>query len=125
MPPNTKHEVDSVKPCEASAYVVDGWIEVEPPYSRRERQAAGISRETEVIVVERFASGYAPAKIARALRVAPVVVQVLLRDDANVRLLRALRRMRARNAIENSGFCRLFAALQPLDSNAESKNPTK
>jgi hypothetical protein len=79
----------------------------------------------EVIVVERFASGYSTAKIARALRVSPVVVQVLLRDPANARILRALRRLRGRNALENSGFCRLLRGLQSLDSVIESKKGRK
>jgi hypothetical protein len=79
----------------------------------------------EVIVVERFASGYSPAKIARALRVSPVVVQVMLRDPANARILRALRRLRVRNTLENSGFCRLLRGLQSLDSVVESKKGRK
>ena len=91
----------------------------------RPRQRAGITREMEVIAMERFASGYSPAKIARALRVSPVVVQVLLRDPANVRILRALRRLRVRNTLENSGFCRFLRGLQYLDSVIESKKGRK
>lgn len=106
-------------------YHLDAWRKVEAPYRREDRDRAGITREMELIAVERFASGYAPAKIARALRVSPVVVQVMLRDPANVRILRALRRLRVRNALENSGFCRLLRGLQSLDSVVESKKGRK
>lgn len=107
------------------AYHLDAWRTVEPPYTRVDRQRAGITREMEVIAMERFASGYAPAKIARALRVSPVVAQVMLRDPSNVKLLRALRRLRVRNALENSGFCRFLRGLQSLDSVVESKKGRK